>query len=293
LPAWASANAASTYAGYYLGERAGGKIVVGFTGGQAAATLAALEQNAGLIAGPDRIVAPVKAPQHTLAYLESLESQISAAAAGYPAGLVQRVRVDIPSNAVKVGASNVSQAQSLLQGSLGAQAPITVFFDPNGLDKKDARQRTTGVMRAGDEIWGEIHHAGGYYGECTASFGAFERGKKPGTGEPVLRVFVLAAGHCAELDSITQRRNGESGGSVYQDIGEVRRSGYETISDAAVDTDVAAIRLEEPEITPRKIYQQDELPLADVTSVWTPVGVPAGTIFVSRDAPAKRNGVNL
>jgi YD repeat-containing protein len=270
LPTWVAANAASTFAGHYLDERAGGKIVVGFTGGQAAATLAALEQNGGLIAGPDRIVPPVKAPQHTLAFLESLESQISAAAAGYPVGLIRRVRVDIPSNTVKVGASNVSQAQSLLQGSFGAQAPITVFFDPNGLEKKDARQRITGAMRAGDEIWTAYHNGGGYYGECTASFGAFERAKKPSTGESVLRMFVLAAGHCAELKSITQRRNGESGGSLYQDIGEVRRSGYETISDEAVDTDVAAIRLEQPGITPRKIYQQDGLPLVDVTSVWTP-----------------------
>ncbi len=175
------------------------------------------------------------------------------------------------------------------EASFGAQAPITVFFDPNGLDKKDARQRTTGVMRAGDEIWTELHNRGGEYGECTASFGAFERGKKPSTGEPVLRMFVLAAGHCAELHSITQRRNGESGGSLYQDIGEVRRSGYETISDEAVDTDVAAIRLENPEITPRKIYQQDGFPLVDVTSVWTPT--PGTNLcFSGRTSKEKRCG---
>ena len=62
IPSWVSANAPSSFAGFYLDERAGGKIVVGFTGSQAATTLAALEQNAGLIAGADRIVAPAVAP---------------------------------------------------------------------------------------------------------------------------------------------------------------------------------------------------------------------------------------
>jgi YD repeat-containing protein len=265
IPAWAGSNAAGTFAGFYLDERAGGTIVVGFTGGQAAASLSALEQTAGLMAGADRIVAMTPPPVHTLTYLEGLRQQVSEAAAGYPSGLVTRTTVDVRSNSVKVGASNVAQAQSLLDGSFGQQAPITVNYQPRAPELKVGRERVGGMVRAGDEILPSV---------CTASFGAFDKSKKPGSGEPVLRLFALTAGHCVELgERIWRRSNPNPTEDGKQDIGFVRRSGYET-EGPAIDVDAAAIRLDSPNFVPRRIFQAEGMPLIDVTSVWSP---PAGT----------------
>jgi sugar lactone lactonase YvrE len=262
IPAWVLANASSTFAGFYIDEPAGGKIVVGFTGGQAAASLSALEQTAGLMAGPDRIVAMTPPPAHTLAYLESLRQQVSEAAAGYPSGLVTRTTVDVRSNSVKVGASNVAQAESLLEGSFGQQAPIAVHYQPRRPELKVGRERIGGMVRAGDEILPPV---------CTASFGAFDRAKKPGSGTPVLRLFALTAGHCVFVgEKIWRRSNPEPTEDEKQDIGFVRRSGYETPGDPAIDVDAAAIRLDSPNFVPRKIFQAEGMPLIDVTSVWSP-----------------------
>ncbi len=297
IPAWAAAYAPNTFAGFYLDERAGGKVVVGFTGEQAATSLAVLEQTAGLMAGPERIIGFANPPQHTLAALEALRPQVSAATAGYPAGLVNSVRADVRSNSVKVGARNVGQAISLLQGSFGAQAPITVDYDRYGREQMAGRQRTAGPIRAGDELMQKYwalkpeEKEEEEVGPCTASFGAFERAKKPATGEPVLRLFALTAAHCAGPGrGIWRRDNTNTNGDPKGDtIGEVRRSGFVDKAIANLDTDAAAIRLENPNLVPRQIFQEAGMPLKNVTSVWSP-SLGTNVCFSGRSSQQRRCG---
>jgi YD repeat-containing protein len=298
IPGWVASNASGSFAGFYLDERAGGKIVVGFTGSHPGTTLAALEQNAGLMAGPERIIGFAKPPQHTLASLESLRGQVSAAAAGYPAGLINRIRVDVVSNSIKVGASDVAQAQGHIHNSFGFQAPITVSFNRHGPESKTGRQRTTGAIRAGDELmqkyWivdPEDPDEEEFDGPCTAGFGAFERAKKPGTGDPVLRLFALTAGHCAGIGRKVWRRphTYTNGDPQVSEIGKVTRSGLETLFDVALDTDAAAIRLESPNLVPRKIYQEDGMPLIEVKSVWSPT-LGTNLCFSGRRSEERRCG---
>jgi hypothetical protein len=120
------------------------------------------------------------------------------------------MRTDLASNMIRVGASDVSQAENLLKASFGAQAPISVHFDPTGIERKDSRQRIGGQIRAGDELMmfypKETPSEELVYGPCTAAFGAFESAKNPKTGKRVLRKFVLTAGHCAGFEKPTISR---------------------------------------------------------------------------------------
>jgi len=295
IPSWVAANASSTFAGFYLDEEAGGKIVAGFTGAGGGATFSALEQSAGLIAGADRIVPMSPAPKNTLDALLALESQVTTAAGGYPADLIKTISVDVPSNTVQVGAANVSQAQSLLQGSFGAQAPITVHRNLTGRERKDSRQRIVGHVRAGDEIMmtypkEEPSEKELFYGPCTSAFGAFERAKKPTTGEYVLRMFTLTAAHCAGLENpIIYRRDSKDKGATQKRFGEVRRWGFNEAQGPGIDTDAAAIRMDNGVQTPRWINQDEHLPGIKVTSVWSPT-LGSSLCFSGRTSEEKRCG---
>ncbi len=294
IPGWANANAASSFAGFYLDERAGGKITVGFTGEQASASLAAMESALAPIVGPDRIVAFPIAPKHTLTYLESLRANVASVAGGFPSGLIRSVAVEVETNAVRVGASGVAQAKSLLAASFGVQAPILVEQELLGPVRKAGRYRKSGMVRAGDEIMMPypIEEPGEEveFGPCTAGFGAFERGKKPASGESVLRGFVLTAAHCVEREKEVWRRgyDGEPKNG-WDQIGEVRRRGWSVPYDGNMETDASAIRLTSTSILPRRIYQDDQSGIVDVHSIWTPT-VGTRLCFTGRTSNKKRCG---
>ena len=280
IPSWTTSQAQETYAGYYIDERAGGLIRVGFTGGQAAQTLAALKQDGGLMADSRRVTGFVVPPQHTLPALEALVYQVETG--GYPAGLITGVGIDIPANSVEVGASNVSQAQSILQADFGSQAPITVFYQPGRRDLKVGRERVGGMVRAGDEIWHK-YPGTSEVGPCTASFGAFQKTKNPDTGSSMLRYFALSAGHCAEIGTKVWRRSDpQPTQDEKQNIGEVRRSGYETPGDPEIDVDATAIKLDSSNFVPRKIFQAQGRPLIDVTSAGRAPSVGTNLCFSGR-----------
>jgi len=200
----------------------------------------------------------------------------------------------VPSNTIRVGASNVSQAQSFLQASFGAQAPISVHFDPTGLERKDSRQRIVGPIRAGDELMmfypKEEPDEAFFFGPCTSAFGAFERAKNAVTGQSVLRMFALTAGHCAGLEKRNiYRRDSKTQEATQRKIGEVRRWGWEDRVGPELDPDAAAIRLENPDQTPRRINQEDGLPSIPVSSVWSPT-VGTSVCFSGRSSEEKRCG---
>jgi YD repeat-containing protein len=276
IPAWAAANASSTFAGFYIDERAGGVIRAGFTGDQSQVN--SLRVGADLIVPASRMAGFPTVPQYSLAALESLRSQVSTFAASSQPRVISEARIDVKANKVNVGASNVSQATSQLNGAFGSGAPLIVTYQPNARDRKAGRERIEGPMRAGDLLRLLDRENGPVKepelgSECTGAFGAFAQAKSPTTGQPVKRMFVLTAGHCMDIDHEVIRRADPSQAQK-QWIGFVRREGVDGNS-SSTDVDAAAIRLDNPDIVPRKIFTHEGQPRIPVTSIG--IGPQVGT----------------
>ncbi|HEX5376365.1 MAG TPA: DUF6531 domain-containing protein [Solirubrobacterales bacterium] len=270
IPAWVSTNASSSFAGFYIDERAGGLIRIGFTGKQASQTLAALEQNAGLIIQPERITSFPAQPGYSLTELQALQGEVVALAQSSQPGLFTGASVDVKANNVMVGASNVGQATTLLQNSLGTNAPITVTYQATARPRRDSRERVSGPIRAGDLIR-LLDRTNGpaspklVGSPCTAAFGAFDKVNSPTTGQSIMRMFVLSAGHCMLVDHEIIRRSNPSQAEK-QWIGWVRREGLDNNS-ISTDADAAAIRLDSPNLVPRKIFTAPESTRIPIRSI--------------------------
>jgi len=253
IQTWAGAHAASSFAGYYLDERAGGLIRVGFTSGQSG-RIAELA-NSGVLAAPSRVVGFPIEPKRSLSTLESLKGQVVTAGSSYPSGTVTRVTVDVRANVVQVGSADVSQATSLLAKDFGASAPIVVISSP-APELRAGRYRVHGSMMAGDNIWTK-EPSGEEFG-CTAAFGAFDQATKPATGQSIWRMFFLTAAHCAEeVPGSTSYRTsvlGEAGKKQRQKLGSIKRTGWDS-NPSNMDLDIEAVRFEGVSgIEPRRIY---------------------------------------
>jgi tripartite motif-containing protein 71 len=263
IPAWVNANAPASFAGFYLDERAGGLIRVGFTG-QQQAQVDALKQGAGLAAA-SRVTGFASVPQHSLASLEALEGQIIGAVPGYPSGLIVRVSVDVRSNSVIVGATDVGLATSKLQSSFGAQAPIRVVKEAPR-ETRD-RWRVNGRMLAGDRI--VMKEPNGEEWLCTAGGGAWESAVNPTTNALVYRRFLLTAAHCAPPPSGVRRDAKPVTDPEHKAervrIGSVKRYGWGNLPGIAT-IDIEAVRFEgdAQNITPRQIYPKEGTPRIDI-----------------------------
>ncbi len=285
LPVWAASTAPSTYAGYYVDEREGGVIHVGFTGEQNGA-VANLIANGGLV-GADRVAPFPSSPGHSLAQLETLESNVRNVTESLQT--VTRVTSDVKINKVIVGATDPSAVSSYLTGQLGAQ-PLSIIYEPTPIDQVTAgegvtppsprsRERVEGSVLGGDFITNEYF---GYAG-CTAGYGAWENGEKASNGQPVHRIFLLDVAHCFFPADIVERRNHELEDSSYirRKFGATKRTGYEYPGGAeghnaaGYNTDSAAIWVQDPWLAPRQIIDKNDV-LTDVHSaVKSP---PLGTL---------------
>lgn len=98
---------------------------------------------------------------------------------------------------------------------------------------------------------------------CTANFGAFDSFKSPQTGESIKVMFVLGAGHCLEMGHEVMRRS-SNGDKDW--IGLVRREGNDG-KPGTIDVDVAAVRLTDPGVVPRKIYTTENRPRLPVKGI--------------------------
>jgi len=264
IQGWAQEHANSSFAGYYLDERAGGLIRVGFTSDQATRVTEIVQS--GLLSASSRVVGFTTEPKSSLAILESLKSEIVAAAGSYPNGAITRVAIDVKANVLQVGSTNVSLAASLLAGDFGASAPLVVFGSPTP-EPRAGRYRVKGPMMAGDNVWTKEPSEAEY--GCTAGFGAFDRAAEPITGRPVWRMFFLTAAHCAlEIPgSISYRTSvpGEAGKKQRQKLGSIKRTGWDA-NPSNLDLDIEAVRFEGVSgIEPRRIY--GEVAPVDVTGV--------------------------
>jgi hypothetical protein len=257
LPAWVTEGGLSSqFAGYYVDHSKGGVIFVGFTGDQTA-RVDALNASEKLAAPSERVVPFPEAPAYTLAYLESLRAQVVDAASSMPGGLINGVGVDPAANEVKVGASDIAEAESLIDGQFGASAPIYAYYMPEARQFSDKWARPDGAVRGGEEI--EMREP--EVAECSAGFGAWDKaGKKP-NGEQKYRHFIVTAGHCAVAGAEIVQWNGGSWENAdwKRKLGTVRRYAF-TKHPSGYGTDAAAIRLNNPGLTPR-LFQTEANPV--------------------------------
>ncbi len=250
IPTWGEANASGTFGGYYLDERAGGLMRVGFTSDQAL-RISALKSGVNLPA-ENRIVAFTAQPDHSLAGLRSLASQITTVSTSTPAAKINRIGVPSEGNQVRVGSSAVAAATAVLESQFGKGAPISVY-EATPMAAATGRERITGKMLGGERI--QIKEPSGEEPECTTGFGAFEYGTKPADGSEVLRLFALTAAHCGVLNSAVIRRRvpPPNGKEDRARAGFIRRHGYDQHQTSIRPLDVAAVKLD-ASIEPRRIY---------------------------------------
>ncbi len=248
---WAENNAASSYAGYYVDHRAGGKFYVGFTSDQVG-KLGQLAQSVQLGA-INRVMTFPAQPSRSYSTLNSLQGLIGkATASGGPlAGLVTEVGVDAISNQVTVGTTNVSQVTMVLNQAYGANAGFDVYFQPTAPEFA-SRYSDEGPIEAGHFVgwWHEVYKEP--FG-CTAGFGAAEKLGKLPNGSDEIAHFLLVAGHCFPEDWVVRRFHSSLDAKPDR-IGTVRRrSLYKPQAD--FQTDAEAIRLDSNALVPRTIYR--------------------------------------
>jgi YD repeat-containing protein len=231
IPAWAEEHASSTYGGFYVDDRAGGKIYVGFTENQQA-LVEALKGSGGLM-NPSQVFAYPTPPTRSVASMEGLQAEVrNALATNYS---IEQATVSIAlsesSKKVEVGATNPTLVSEFLKADFGASAPIEVFRD-SPAPSFASRYGSDGSIVAGAGLW---QWAGSTVKECTAGFGA----RAPATdspGPPYL-YFTLTAGHCYGNETTVSRQ------AIHEllegpIIGTVRRRAFSpsaTIGDVRVD----------------------------------------------------------
>ncbi|HEY3434038.1 MAG TPA: hypothetical protein VGK41_00155, partial [Solirubrobacterales bacterium] len=266
IPAWAKANAPSTYAGYYIDHRAGGVIRVGFSQ-ENEQTVVDLKQAGVLVAG-DRVAAFDQPPQHS--YLELIDTQRRLAEERSKLPPLTRVSIEDGSNVVRVGTTATAQEMTnAIVALLGSAAPVEVFVDshpPSGNRKITSRERLTGRIKGGDRIFSQDS-------ECTAGFGAWMQSESV-QGNAIHKHFLITAAHCGALGELFERRRYLNNYDYnYVPLGRLRRSG---ITDQP-QVDGAAILLENEANgwAPREIF---ESPMA--TQPVTGLAVPSKGMIV-------------
>jgi YD repeat-containing protein len=260
IPAWAEANSAATFAGYYLDERGGGLMRVGFTADEAQ-RINSLKDGISIL-GEDRIVGFKTSPMNSIVDLRAIADQVTAAGVSNASAKIYRVGIASEGNEVRVGSAAVSTATALLHSQFGSGAPITVY-EASPEFPMLGRERITGKMVGGERI--EIKEPGEFLGECTTGFGAFEHSIKPGDSNKVFRLFALTAAHCGEINSAVIRRRNPPPNEKDDRVraGYMRRHGYDQHKGSIKPLDVTAVKLENA-IEPRRIYLAKNRPLLAV-----------------------------
>jgi len=234
IPQWAEEHAASTYGGFYIDERAGGVVYVGFTQNQAA-SVEALKQDQRLLS-PSQIAEFPTPPKKSVSNLEATASSVINALASDAATkqVTSSVHVAERGDLIQVGATDPATVESFLATQFGAGAPITVSYQPHLADGA-GRYPNTGPVVAGAALIGAEGKP------CTAGYGTrAPQGEQ--RGETLYKYFTLTAGHCYGLGVSVGRQLGKDAvKGIY--IGQVRRSGF---ADAGLGvTDGAGILIDE------------------------------------------------
>jgi YD repeat-containing protein len=248
IPEWAQEHAPTTYGGYYVDNRAGGIIYVGFTANQQS-QVEALKQSAGLIA-PGQVREYPTPPATSIATVEATEESVAEyiAANQKISQETTRLGAEPGSATIRVGASNPSEVRTYLEAHFGSGASIETYLDQAFGHPELSRYTTNGPINPGDAIMSNKKSCGNErvcWGDCTAGFGAraFVGNQQ---GQPTYAWFTLTAGHCfSNEEKVNRSTNAQDDPKP---LGTVRRyawgsSGQKGVTDAEaiqVDPDVVS-----------------------------------------------------
>ena len=251
IPAWAEAHAPSSYAGYYVSQREGGIIHVGFTSGQAA-LVGELKAQAGLIA-PGRVQEFIGTPSSSLHSLGTIMGELSSKLQGRKdiVRILAKAAVNVKGNILEVTSTDPTTAKNFITEAFGSTAPIAVTLAPSKPVLKELpRSRPKDEKLYGGD-WIEVEE-----GFCSVGFGASEQLAKKPNQESTFAHFALTAGHCAAKGSpvsrVFKKTASESGKYGLIELGRVARRSYGEGPNFFNDGE--AIRLESGIETPKGIY---------------------------------------
>jgi sugar lactone lactonase YvrE len=257
---WAEAHAPGTYAGFYLDNRQGGILHVGFIASQRS-HLESLMRETSLMAA-DRMDTFDVRPDRSLGNLYAVSHDFAVRVGSHPelTSLLTTGNVEVRSNRFAIGATNVGPVASFITSSYGANPPVVAVFDPNKPRKAKtfleegvrARPMSSDRLFAGDWI-----RQGPKDGGCTLAFGAYEPVRKTPSGTWLLNNYGLTAGHCWPVGTDIYRAGFKTvnGNKVEAEvkIGKVERRST-SIKSGGFQIDSEAIRLTAPTETPKWIY---------------------------------------
>jgi hypothetical protein len=202
IPQWAEEHASSTYGGFYVDDRAGGKIYVGFTGSaqSQAATVEALKQSGALLNPTDVFPFPTP-PARSVTNLESLQSSISAAIMANGPAKEATVSLSLPpdANTVQIGATNPSLVEGFVKQQFGQYVPISVSYEDRRI-AATSRFESSGPIYGGSALVQNSSH-----GQCTAGFGSRAPTDQQ-QGATIYSYFALTAGHCFKMGAEVSRQ---------------------------------------------------------------------------------------
>jgi streptogramin lyase len=259
---WAKAHDWAIYGGYWVDERAGGVIRIGFTERQAELVTQMKQELGGQLLAPERITTFSTAPTTTVAQLEASAASIHSYAATHPALQEDMATAEFEpaTNKVAVEVVNVAQAESEVAAAIGSLAHVQFVHVAETPQLTGGRYRASGPIKAGDFIL----NLNPPHLSCTAAFGADER-RPP--GQPTMK-YLLTAGHCFEVGVHPTRANSKNAyRNEWYGIGEVVANAYpETHS--ADERDVEAIELRTESLAPTEIYPHRTIRPAAGPSGW-------------------------
>jgi YD repeat-containing protein len=220
IPQWAEEHAPATYGGFYVDERAGGVIYVGFTENQKP-LVEALKQDTKLLS-PGQIREYPTPPVTSIKGLELTAPAITQALVSTPAieQLTASVHVAPAGNVIQVGAIDPVPVRDFLVSRFGQNAPITVYQQERNIDGA-SRYETSGPVIAGAALVGVEGDI------CTAGYGSRAPAGEE-RGEIVYRYFTLTAGHCYPMGGEVGRQIKKFDRGI--SIGFVRRSAYDLVA---------------------------------------------------------------
>jgi hypothetical protein len=125
---WVEKNAASSWAGYEIDQRAGGIIYVGFT----VEPEATLEKLKRLLIAPDRFRPFPVSPRYTEEELLRIEETLWAQSKPL-SRLINSTGIDYLANKVEVGTEHIARVRRLLAERYGPDAPFEVVFEGPGI----------------------------------------------------------------------------------------------------------------------------------------------------------------
>ena len=214
IETWAESNAPTTYGGYYVDNRAGGLIYVGFTGNQLekVTTLkasGALEVSSVIREFPTPPIRSIYSAEATEVDVAEFVQENAAARA-----ITSTIGMEPGSTKIRVESTDPVQDQQLLTGHFGASAEIQTVAAEEAAPAF-SRYKASGPINGGDQL-----ESNG--GECTAGFGATQ---KAGAlrGIATEKYFVLTAAHCFGLETRVYRASPSGQRSP---VGRVRRQGF-------------------------------------------------------------------